>query len=46
MTGINSRSRTESTGIKSTVRFCMYSVNRTPTHDSIFGEGMGLGEVK
>ena len=35
------RSRSESAGINSTVRCYLYPVNRTPTDDPIYGEGIG-----
>ena len=40
-----SRSRSESAGINSTVRSYLYPVHRTPTDDSIYGEGMGKVRV-
>ena len=40
-----SRSRSESAGINSTVRSYLYPVNRTPTDDPIYGEGMGKVRV-
>ena len=36
-----SRSRSESAGTNSTIRSCLYPVNRTLTDDPIYGEGMG-----
>ena len=39
-----SRSRSKSADINSTVRSYLYPVNRTPTDDLIYGEGMSFGE--
>ena len=41
---VDSRNRSESAEINSIVRSYLYPVNRTPTDDPIYREGMGLGE--
>ena len=41
---VGSRNRSESAGINSIVRSYLYPVNRTPTDDPMYIEGMGLGE--
>ena len=40
------RSRSESAGANITVRSYPYPVNRTPTDDPIYGEGMDLDKGK
>ena len=45
LTIIDSKSGSESASFNSTVRSYPYPVSRTPTYDSIYGEGMGKVRV-